>query len=212
MPEIIDINFLLKTTYLTLKQNGYSEFSLDDEQLLEYVPKIQKLFIEYGFENSKIFAKNLDTKTYDEYKKFLIQDLCDNKYNREKNTININAGEFYILACQEWAAQYSDIIKICCFYISKDNKFVSERNCENCYYSCYIMKNGQDENLYCDINRYSEYMEPVSPTDFCDEHIFRDDNYVMDEEDLKIHQEFLLRKEEIKKERQKVLVRKTSNY
>ena len=68
--ESVNIKFLLRTVYLTLQQYGYPEVSLKKEDLLDYVPKIQKTLIEYGLEDSDLFIMTPVEETYDEYKNF----------------------------------------------------------------------------------------------------------------------------------------------
>lgn len=208
MPDVIDTRFLLQTVYLTLKQSGYSEISLKTQDLLEYVPKIEFLLREYGFEDKELFLKTPGLETYDKFKEFLITNLCENKvgyFNDKCDAIIISCHDFYIWRCQEWASNYNDIIRMCCYFVTKDLKFVDGRNCQNCFYGSFVLKNGVDEELYCDLNKYAEYMELVSAGHFCDEHVFFDENYSIDEVDLKRKENYMIKKEEIKKARIKIL-------
>jgi len=127
--ENVDVKILLRTVYLTLQQYGYYIVSLKNEDLLEYVPKIEKVLMEYGLKDSDLFIKTPVLETYDKYKDFLIKYLYECNlgcFNEKYDTIILNCSDFYISKCQKLMSVYNDLIYKCCYFISDDIQFLEE--------------------------------------------------------------------------------------
>ncbi len=60
---------------------------------------------------------------------------------------------------------------------------IRTRNCENCCYSKFVLKVGDGEYLYCDLNPYVP--EEVSLNHCCNNHIFMDEDYGKDISDIR---------------------------
>lgn len=129
MPQEIDTKFLLRTVYLTLQQFGHQEVSLKNQDLLEYVPKIESVLEENGFEDGDLFLKTPVGETYDKYKDFLISELYGNRlgnFNEKYDAIILNCPYFYIWKCQNTIEPYSKIVLKCCYAISGNIQFIED--------------------------------------------------------------------------------------
>lgn len=121
--------FLLQTVYLTLQQSGYQEVSLKNQDLLEYVPKIEIILKENGFTDADIFLKTPVEENYDQYKNFLISELYGKGlgyFNEKYDVIILNCPSFYIWRCQKAMNPYSEVIHQCCYTISGDIRFIED--------------------------------------------------------------------------------------
>lgn len=111
---------LLKTVYLTLKQVGYDDISLKQEELLNYVPKIEKILEENKLLDTDFFVKTPISETYDKYKTLLIEIFIGEKigyFNDKYDTITLNCTDYYINKNIKQMEEYEDIINQCCLAI-----------------------------------------------------------------------------------------------
>lgn len=124
-----DTKLLLQTVYLTLQQFGHQEVSLKNPDLLEYVPKIEIILKENGFDDADLFLKTPVEESYDKYKNFLISELYGKGlgyFNENYDIIILNCPLFYILNCQKAIKPYSEIVHRCCYAISGDIQFIED--------------------------------------------------------------------------------------
>lgn len=115
------------TMYLTLSNYGYSEVSLKNEDLLEYIPKLENLLKKYHLFVSDLFVRTPVSETYDEYKNFLIEELYGKRlgfFNDKYNTIILECPKFYTYKCQKKLINYKEIIQEGCYLISNDIGFI----------------------------------------------------------------------------------------
>jgi len=98
-----------------------------NEDLLEYVPKIEKTLLQYGLEDGDLFIKAPIDEKYDEYKNFLIEELYGRNlgyFNEKYDTIILNCPNFYIWKYQKSVTTYKEVIRECCYLICGDNQFI----------------------------------------------------------------------------------------
>ena len=120
---------ILKTVYLTLHYTGYSTVSLKKEDLLRYVPNIEKCLEKYNLVISDLFVKTPVEETYDEYKKFLIWSLSEfGSFNESYDGINLCCSDYYLFKCQRQLKEYMNVILECCYIISGDKRFIDGNN------------------------------------------------------------------------------------
>lgn len=120
---------IIVTMYLILQDYGYSEVSLKQNDLLDYVPKLEKLLEKNGLLVSDLFVKTPVSETYDEYKNFLIKELYGGRlgsFNEKYDTIILDCPKFYTYKCYGKLEKYQGIIRDGCYLISGDIGFIDD--------------------------------------------------------------------------------------
>ena len=99
--------------YLKRCKLGYKDISLKMDDMMEYVPKLEQLFVDENIKGSDIFVKTPVSETYDEFKTFLISYMIGMKlgyFNDEYNTITLSVTDYFINRKLKDMEEYQDII------------------------------------------------------------------------------------------------------
>lgn len=99
--------------YLKRCKLGYKDISLKMEDIMEYVPRLEQLFVDENIKGSDIFVKTPVSETYDEFKTFLISYMIGMKLgylNDEYNKITLSVTDYFINKKLKDMEEYQDII------------------------------------------------------------------------------------------------------
>lgn len=102
---------------------GYNDISLKMDDILEYVPKLEKLFEEENL-TSDVFIKTPVSETYDEFKSFLISQILGlglGYMNPEYNKIILSVNDYLVNKKIKEMTEYKEIIDKGCSLLSEED-------------------------------------------------------------------------------------------
>ena len=115
--ERINFRTLLFAIYLTLYRKGYKTISLKQDDIKEYIEKLEKIFDDYNINSEELFVRTPVLETYDKYGDYLIQLFLSSNIgdmNRRYDTIILECKDYFIQKRLAQMTEYNDIINSCC--------------------------------------------------------------------------------------------------
>lgn len=115
--ERINFRTLLIAIYLTLYKKGYKTISLKQDDIKEYIEKLEKIFDDYNINSEELFVRTPVLETYDKYGDYLIQLFLSSNIgdmNGRYDTIILDCKDYFIQNRLAQMKEYNDIINSCC--------------------------------------------------------------------------------------------------
>lgn len=115
--ERINFRTLLFAIYLTLYKKGYKTISLKQDDIKEYIEKLEKIFDDYNINSEELFVRTPVLETYDKYGDYLIQLFLSSNIgymNGRYDTIILECKDYFIQKRLAQMKDYNDIINSCC--------------------------------------------------------------------------------------------------
>lgn len=110
------INKIIIGVFLNLHKSGNSEILLTSKDMNDYVSKLEHIFSNIGLINSDLFIKTPVEETYDEFKRFLINQLYGNRlaiFNEDYNKLTICCNEYVTNKILNELDEYHGVIELC---------------------------------------------------------------------------------------------------